>query len=44
MSEVKGWEKALVQVDSGAIETVGPKEVAKAFTMKEKAMSKKGLG
>ncbi len=28
---------------SGAIDTVGPKEVAKAFTMQENAMSKKVL-
>ncbi len=44
MSEVKGWEKVRVQVDTGAIDTVGPEEVAKAFATKEDVMSKKGLG
>ncbi len=44
VSGVKGWEKVRVQVDSGAIDTVGPKEVAKAFATKENVMSKKGLG
>ena len=44
VSEVKGWERIRVQVDSGAIDTVGPKEVAKAFEMKETVMSKKGVG
>ena len=44
MREVQGWEKVRVQVDSGAIDTVGSKEIAKAFKMKENVMSKKGLG
>jgi hypothetical protein len=39
-----GWEKIRVQIDSGAIDTVGPKEIARAFEMKETAMSKKGIG
>ena len=34
VSEVKGWEKVRVQVDSGALGTVGPKEIAKAFATK----------
>jgi hypothetical protein len=42
--KVKGWEKIRVQIDSGAVDTVGPKEVAKAFKMKETVMSKKGIG
>ena len=33
-----------MQIDSGAIDTVGPREVAKAFGMKETVMSKKGVG
>ena len=33
VSEIKGWEKVRVQIDSGAIDTVGPRGVAKAFAM-----------
>ncbi len=29
------WERARVQTDSGAIDTLGPKEIAKAFEGKE---------
>ncbi len=43
VSEVTGWETARVQSDSGAIDTVGPKGIAKPLTMKENVMSKKGL-
>ncbi len=43
MSKVKGWEKVRLQVDSGAIDPAGPKEIAKAFKMKENEMSKMGL-
>ncbi len=43
VSEILGWEKVRVQIDSGAIDTVGPREVAKAFAMKETVMSKKGI-
>ena len=39
-----GWERIRVQIDSGAIDTVGPKSVAKAFSMMETAHSKKGIG
>ena len=39
-----GWEKVRVQVDSGATDAAGPQEVAKALTMKENVMPKKGLG
>ena len=39
-----GWERVRVQIDSGAIDTVGPKEIAKAFEMKETEMSKRGIG
>jgi hypothetical protein len=38
------WEKIRVQIDSGAIDTVGPKEIARAFEMKETLMSKRGIG
>ena len=34
VSEILGWEKVRVQIDSGAIDTVGPRGVAKAFAMK----------
>ena len=47
VSEVRGapgWAIIRVQIDSGAIDTVGPKEIAKAFEMKETAMSKRGDG
>ena len=39
-----GWERVRVQIDSGAIDTVGPKEIARAFEMKETEMSKRGIG
>ena len=39
-----GWERVRVQIDSGAIDTVGPKGIARAFDMKETVMSKKGIG
>ena len=39
-----GWERVRVQIDSGAIDTVGPKEIAGAFKMRETEMSKKGIG
>ncbi len=39
-----GWERVRVQIDSGAIDAVGPKEIAKAFEMKETEMSKRGKG
>ena len=39
-----GWERDRVQIDSGAIDTVAPKDVARAFEMKETMMSKRGIG
>ena len=39
-----GWERVRVQIDSGAVDTVGPKEIARAFEMKETEMSKRGIG
>ena len=30
-----GWERIRIQVDSGAIDTVGPKEMSGAFKMRE---------
>ncbi len=42
VSEIRatpGWERVRVQVDSGAIDTVGPKEIAQALEMKETVMS-----
>jgi hypothetical protein len=32
------WERVTVQIDSGAIDTVGSKEITKAFEMKETEM------
>jgi hypothetical protein len=37
-------ERVRVQIDSGAIDTVGPKEFARACEMKETEMSKRGIG
>ncbi len=42
--EMKGWEKIRVKIDSGDIDTVGPKDVARAFKMKATVMSKKCMG
>ena len=39
-----GWKRVRIQVDSGAIDTVGPKDIAGAFKMKETEMSRKGIG
>jgi len=39
-----GWERIRVQVDSGAIDTVAPKDVARAFSLQETAMSRNGIG
>ncbi len=33
-----------MQIDSGAIDAVGPKEIATAFEIKEAEMSKRGIG
>ena len=33
-----------IQIDSGAIDTVGPKDIAGAFKMRETEMSKRGRG
>ncbi len=37
-------ENIRAQIDSGAVDTVGPKEVARAFKIKGTVLSKKGLG
>ncbi len=42
--ETPGWERIRVQIDSGAGDTVGPKEIAKTFAMKETIVSKRGIG
>jgi hypothetical protein len=44
VKETPGWVRIRVQIESGAVDTVGPKEIAKAFEMKETAMSKIGIG
>ncbi len=42
--ETPGRERIRFQIDSGAIDTVGRKEIGKAFEMKETVMSKSGIG
>ena len=44
VSKYPGWERIRVQVDSGAIDTVAPKEVAAAFNLMETEASRKGMG
>ncbi len=44
MRETPGWERISVQLDSRAIDAACPKEVAKAFEMKETIVSKRGIG
>jgi hypothetical protein len=39
-----GWERIKVQVDSGAIDTVAPKNVAGAFSLMKTKMSEQGIG
>ena len=39
-----GWERVRIQVDSGAIDTVGPKDIAGVFKMRETEMSRRGIG
>jgi hypothetical protein len=39
-----GWEKIRVQVDSGAIDTVAPKDIASAFSVMKTRMSEAGIG
>ena len=39
-----GWERVRIQIDSGAIDTVGPKDIAGAFKMRKTEMSKRGIG
>ena len=39
-----GWEGIRVQVDSGAIDTVAPRSVGKAFNLRETVMSKNNVG
>ena len=38
----KGWEKIRVQIDSGAVDTVGPKEIGQAFKIRPTKASKDG--
>ncbi len=38
------WERIRVQIAPGAIDTMGPKETARAFEMKETATRKRGIG
>ena len=39
-----GWERIRVQVDSGAVDTVAPRHIAKAFKLRETALSKNNIG
>jgi hypothetical protein len=41
--ETPGWEKIRGQIDSGAVDAAGPREIARAFEMKETAKSKRGI-
>ena len=38
------WERIRVQVDSGAIDTVAPRSVGKAFNLRKTIMSKHNVG
>ena len=40
----KGWERIRVQVDSGAIDHVMPKDVAKGFEIRQTTASSRGQG
>jgi hypothetical protein len=40
----KGWERLKVQVDSGAIDTVAPLDIASAFSVMKTRMSEAGVG
>ncbi len=42
--ETPGWEGIRVQVELGAIDAEGPKDIAKALEMKDTIMSRKGVG
>ncbi len=42
--ETPGWDKTRIQIDSGAIDSVGPKVIARAFEMRETATNKRGIG
>ncbi len=39
-----GWERVRIQGDSGAIDTVGPKDISGAFKMRKTEMSRRGIG
>jgi hypothetical protein len=39
-----GWERIKVQVDSGAIDTVAPPNIAEAFSVMKTRMSEAGVG
>ncbi len=41
---MKGWENVWIQIDSGAVDSVGPKEIEKALKLQETMISKKGIG
>ena len=42
VKKYKGWETVRTQLDSGAVDTVGPKSVGRAFTIKETRASREG--
>ena len=42
VESTKGKEKIRVQIDSGAVDTVGPKEIGRAFKLRETRASKLG--
>ena len=37
------WEKVTITVDSGAVDIVGPRNIAKAFKVNETAASRRGM-
>ena len=44
VSAKDGWERISVQIDSGAIDTVAPKEVAASFPVRRTKASRMGMG
>lgn len=38
-----GWDKIKMQIESGAVDTVGPPEVGKAFKLRETKAAKEGI-
>ncbi len=43
VKETPGWGRIIVQTEAGAIDAVGPCDIAKASEMKETIMSRRGV-